>query len=92
MTPRISDYARGDIVLLKPLWAAPTTAACWPPPELYDPRGGTWTSTAGMIEARAGHTATLLPDGAVLVAGGYTLDSSSSRLASAELYDPGSGT
>ena len=42
-----------------------------------------WTATARMIEDRALHTATLLPDGRVLVAGGYGLHQDS-----AELYDP----
>jgi hypothetical protein len=53
--------------------------------ELYDPRSGEWTATGSMTEARKGFTATLLPDGRVLVAGGdggYT---------AAELYDPGTG-
>ena len=53
--------------------------------ELYDPITGTWTATADMIQARDGHTATLLPDGRVLVAGGCPF-------ASAELYDPSHGT
>ncbi len=57
--------------------------------ELYDPGTGSWTATGGMIEARGGHTATLLPDGRVLVVGG---NSHSGLPASAELYDPGSGT
>ena len=52
--------------------------------ELYDPDTGTWTATGRMIDARQSHTATLLPDGTVLVAG-------DGAPASAELYDPSSG-
>ena len=58
--------------------------------ELYDPATGTWTATGPMNTARAFHTATLLPDGQVLVVGGYK--NYKSALASAELYDPASGT
>lgn len=42
---------------------------------------GTWTTTASMMETREGHTATLLPDGTVLAAGGASNPT-------AELYDP----
>ena len=60
--------------------------------ELYDPRSGTWTATAAMAATRAGHTATLLLDGTVLVTGGAQgLDDGSPQDASAELYYPGVG-
>ena len=53
-------------------------------------QSGTWTATGSLITARELHTATLLPDGKVLVAGGFNPPGNSS--ASAELYDPASGT
>ncbi|WP_437998586.1 kelch repeat-containing protein [Sorangium sp. So ce185] len=56
--------------------------------ELYDPEAGTWKSGASMATPRTEHTATLLPDGKVLVAGGAT---GSWALSSAELYDPMTG-
>jgi N-acetylneuraminic acid mutarotase len=56
--------------------------------ELYDSASGAWTATGSLGAARDSHTATLLPSGKVLVAGGYN----GSELASAELYDPDSGT
>src|SRR5215510_6184064 len=54
--------------------------------ELYDPATGSWTLTGSLNVARNLHTATLLPGGKVLVAGGAGRD------ASAELYDPATGT
>ena len=50
-----------------------------------------WTTTGSLATARAGHTATLLPNGQVLVAdgcGGPTIQ----PIARAELPDPASGT
>src|ERR1035441_7015469 len=58
--------------------------------ELYDPANGTWTLTGAQVAPRAFHTATLLPNGKVLIVGGY--GSSGGLLSSAELYDPASGT
>jgi hypothetical protein len=55
--------------------------------ELYDPATETWTTTGSLAHARQSHTATLLPNGQVLVAGGYN----GTSLSSAELYDPAAG-
>jgi hypothetical protein len=55
--------------------------------ELYDPVSGTWTVTGSLANARKEHTATLLPNGKVLVAGGYN----GNVLSSAQLYDPTTG-
>jgi Galactose oxidase, central domain len=57
--------------------------------ELYDPKSGTWAVTGSLHEARFQHTATLLPNGKVLVAGGNTVFNVA--IASAELYDPATG-
>lgn len=51
---------------------------------------GVFATTGSMAEARTNHTATLLTNGKVLVAGGS--DSGGSSLSSAELYDPSAGT
>lgn len=53
--------------------------------ELYDPATGTWRPAASMGEGRMVHTATLMPDGKVLVVGGMD---DLAGLTSAEVYDP----
>ena len=58
--------------------------------EIYDPALGTWSLTASMSTAAVLHTATLLPDGRVLVSGG--LHDAINTSASAEIYDPALGT
>ncbi len=45
---------------------------------------GRWRATGDLVTARYLHTATLLPNGQVLVAGGRNVI----ELVSAELYDP----
>jgi len=52
-------------------------------------RVGSIVSVAPMIDARSGHSATLLPDGRVLIAGGMRRNQDFYR--SAELYDPATG-
>jgi hypothetical protein len=49
--------------------------------EIYDPTTGTFSLTGPMTTPRIGHTATMLADGRILIAGG----------SSAEIYDPDTG-
>jgi hypothetical protein len=56
--------------------------------ELYDPATGLFVVTGSMAHSRGGHTASLLPDGRVLIAGGSHYILSIER---AELYDPATG-
>ncbi|MCM3904642.1 MAG: hypothetical protein ND866_23340 [Pyrinomonadaceae bacterium] len=58
--------------------------------ELYDPATGTWSLTGSLNVPRFYSTATLLPNGKILVAGG--ISNPSSVTATAELYDPATGT
>src|SRR5262245_14831761 len=55
-----------------------------------NPSDASWTPTGSMATDRYIHTATLLPSGKVLVAGGYSLHVVG-ILRSAELYDPATG-
>ena len=62
--------------------------------ELYNPQTGIWTMTGAMHRAGARQTATLLPDGRVLVAGvaaKYSHYTCYPEFASAELYEPQTG-
>ncbi len=61
--------------------------------ELYNPATGTngaFTATSSMTTVRVVHTATLLPNGQVLIDGGQ--DNNSNSLSSAEMYTYATGT
>ncbi|MDX6385578.1 MAG: hypothetical protein QOK48_3151, partial [Blastocatellia bacterium] len=63
--------------------------------ELYNPATGTWRPTGSLVKARDHHTATLLPNGKVLITGGQdpAFTNPTNRLiGTAELYDPFSET
>ena len=58
--------------------------------ELYDPVAHSFTTISPMNVARVDHTMTLLPNGTVLVAGGF--NDTSGSVSSAEIFDPTSNT
>ena len=77
----------------KVLIAGGQTNRAYPPAvlrsaELYDPATGTFTATVDMASGRGGHSATLLADGTVLIAGGADFDGVNIFLSGAEIYDP----
>jgi len=56
--------------------------------ELYDPVSGRFTTAGNMLTPRHSHTATLLPDGTLLIAGGFS--SWPMPASNAEVYHPAS--
>jgi hypothetical protein len=60
--------------------------------ELYDPATGLFADTGDMVNPRQNQTSSLLDDGRVLLTGGHGGVGGGTPLASAELYDPATGT
>src|SRR2546430_3498922 len=60
-----------------------------PSVEVYDPASGTWAVNGSLIGQRLLHTATLLPNGTLVIAGGWPDPFSTYTW---ELYDPATGT
>jgi Galactose oxidase, central domain/Kelch motif len=77
----LAAIAAGILVTSLALHAARTTGVIAPTQTV-----GTVHSTVPMLEARSGHSATLLPDGTVLIAGGMRRNQDFYR--SAEVFDP----
>jgi hypothetical protein len=92
-TPRVGHTATlladGTVLIVGGAIAGCCPVRILPTAELYDPRTAAFKATGDMTTPRAGHTATLLPDGRVLITGGQMMDVT---LASAELYDPATKT
>jgi len=57
--------------------------------EIYDPNTNIWTEVGSLAMPRTAFTATLLPSGKVIVAGGWL---GSGALSATELFDPNTGT
>lgn len=58
--------------------------------ERFDPISETFIAGPNLLEGRRNHTASLLPDGRILLVGGYRTDAT--RILNAEIYDPAAGT
>jgi N-acetylneuraminic acid mutarotase len=73
--------------------SAPFPSSSLASAELYDPTTNAWTPAARMSAGRSRHTATLLPDGRVLVVGGLSVTLRDGGVfpnqpVSAEIYNP----
>lgn len=78
--------ANGKVLIVGGIISAGTSTTTLASAEIYDPKAGTFTLTKGSLKnARSEHTATLLPNGKVLVVSGRN---GSTYPATAELYDP----
>jgi Tol biopolymer transport system component len=88
------DSPFGDTATLLADGRVLVTIGCSTAAELYDPATGTFSPTGSLTATRGGKTATLLRDGRVLIAGGGNCgDAAHDGIwASAELYDPATGT
>ncbi len=82
---KVLVVAGGSTPISMPVTTVPTFLSS---AELYDLATGIWSSAGNIDTKRSGHTATLLPSGKVLVAGGYN----GNYLSSAQLYDPATGS
>ncbi len=90
-TPRFGHTATllvdGTVLIAGGLSSPDTQVTTVDLAEIYDPVSGIFSAGSAMIQPRQSHTATMLDDGMVLLAGG---DDGRDALESAELFDPAS--
>jgi hypothetical protein len=91
-TPRVrhtaTKLADGRVVVIGGDVSGDAAVRPTPSIEIYDPATRRWSPGGNLLVARMNHTATLLPDGRILVVGGYN----GSFLAECEIYDPATGS
>jgi Domain of unknown function DUF11/PKD domain/Bacterial Ig-like domain/Bacterial Ig-like domain (group 2) len=80
----LTVLADGTVLVLGGVNAAGYTFSPVATGELFNPSTGTWAPTTSLIAPRAFHTATLLPNGDVLITGG--LDSTGNPATTSEIY------
>ncbi|MGA9524960.1 MAG: hypothetical protein WBV82_26110 [Myxococcaceae bacterium] len=98
--PRVPRYdtavarlADGRVLLIGGVAASTHSGGAHEPTssvELYDPSTGLWRDTGFLLAPRAGHTATTLIDGRVVVVGG--VDRARLRIPTVEVFDPATET
>jgi uncharacterized protein (TIGR03437 family) len=90
-----TPLANGLVLVVGGLAAAGDTGQASSGAETYNPKTGTFTEAGAMAFNRNNHTATLLADGRVLIAGGQAGGandlSPNPAFDSAEIYDPSTG-
>jgi uncharacterized protein YjdB/N-acetylneuraminic acid mutarotase len=91
LTSRINHTATllpdGKVLLAGGSTGVPGSLTAISTADLYDPVANTWAHAANLSTPRTMHTATLLSNGKVLVAGGDSVGNGLGAQASAELYD-----
>lgn len=60
--------------------------------QVYDPVSNALTATGSMADARSGAASVTLQDGRILVVGGFAPNNAPTPMASAEIYDPATGS
>jgi uncharacterized repeat protein (TIGR01451 family) len=92
MRATATRIANGNVLIVGVDYNYVVSPAAQKTPELYDANTGTFSRTAVLRESRFDHTATILLDGTVLVAGGYFCPNfpfgGCGAMATTEIYDP----